>query len=562
MIKINRNGEMEFNQNEVSYFATVSNFKRPTVTAEDLNDSYEKMLDELNYSDSVAHIVNIRAVGKYIYFDYVQNETSSFQTIRSFPFEKQMQFFRSLVDIGKLQKEKGTQILWKTDNFLISHEEGNERIKAILHSFGDFKVYDNTDEFVGVRKIILSALTKLNNITGKPNRADFINKSDEVISFAEELFTSNDLNDIELVIQAKLDEFERQREEREEEERLKLEEKSNKKGKFFNKKKTKLKEDTPKRLSSKEYLKQNLNKSVESNSDKPKKKFSLANIKKWLFSSPLNMGIFIVALLVMFLLVNTIASNSSGKSEDEKQLKQERKVKNETLNVYQEYINGNKKKAHDKFANMKYNELPTKEDKKIYVKWLIEDEKYTRALKLDNDVAYELGNKINKDNIDDIKKINGNNSNKVLTFFIASYDKDFQTQIDLANDVNLKDENVANKLAQAYTLSNQEDEFESFIKKKEKELDSDDKALKNLHSTKQYYSNEKMEYEDDKKEMDKAKKEVSEKSKAVDKAKSKDKSKAKDELKNAREQLKSAEDKYNESYNEILNTTSNEAIEN
>lgn len=562
MIKINRNGEMEFNQNEVSYFATVSNFKRPTVTAEDLSDSYEKMLDELNYSDSVAHIVNIRAVGKYIYFDYVQNETSSFQTIRSFPFEKQMQFFRSLVDIGKLQKEKGTQILWKTDNFLISHEEGNERIKAILHSFGDFKVYDNTDEFVGVRKIILSALTKLNNITGKPNRADFINKSDEVISFAEELFTSNDLNDIELVIQAKLDEFERQREEREEEERLKLEEKSNKKRKFFNKKKTKLKEDTPKRLSSKEYLKQNLNKSVDSNSDKPKKKFSLTNIKKWLFSSPLNMGIFIVALLVMFLLVNTIASNSSGKSEDEKQLKQERKVKNETLNVYQEYINGNKKKAHDKFANMKYNELPTKEDKKIYVKWLIEDEKYTRALKLDNDVAYELGNKINKDNIDDIKKINGNNSNKVLTFFIASYDKDFQTQIDLANDVNLKDENVANKLAQAYTLSNQEDEFESFIKKKEKELDSDDKALKNLHSTKQYYSNEKMEYEDDKKEMDKAKKEVSEKSKAVDKAKKKDKSKAKDELKNAREQLKSAEDKYDESYNEILNTTSNEAIEN
>ncbi|WP_432721674.1 hypothetical protein [Staphylococcus shinii] len=562
MIKINRNGEMEFNQNEVSYFATVSNFKRPTVTAEDLSDSYEKMLDELNYSDSVAHIVNIRAVGKYIYFDYVQNETSSFQTIRSFPFEKQMQFFRSLVDIGKLQKEKGTQILWKTDNFLISHEEGNERIKAILHSFGDFKVYDNTDEFVGVRKIILSALTKLNNITGKPNRADFINKSDEVISFAEELFTSNDLNDIELVIQAKLDEFDRQREEREEEERLKLEEKSNKKGKFFNKKKTKLKEDTPKRLSSKEYLKQNLNKSVDSNSDKPKKKFSLTNIKKWLFSSPLNMGIFIVALLVMFLLVNTIASNSSGKSEDEKQLKQERKVKNETLNVYQEYINGNKKKAHDKFANMKYNELPTKEDKKIYVKWLIEDEKYTRALKLDNDVAYELGNKINKDNIDDIKKINGNNSNKVLTFFIASYDKDFQTQIDLANDVNLKDENVANKLAQAYTLSNQEDEFESFIKKKEKELDSDDKALKNLHSTKQYYSNEKMEYEDDKKEMDKAKKEVSEKSKAVDKAKKKDKSKAKDELKNAREQLKSAEDKYDESYNEILNTTSNEAIEN
>lgn len=562
MIKINRNGEMEFNQNEVSYFATVSNFKRPTVTAEDLSDSYEKMLDELNYSDSVAHVVNIRAVGKYIYFDYVQNETSSFQTIRSFPFEKQMQFFRSLVDIGKLQKEKGTQILWKTDNFLISHEEGNERIKAILHSFGDFKVYDNTDEFVGVRKIILSALTKLNNITGKPNRADFINKSDEVISFAEELFTSNDLNDIELVIQAKLDEFERQREEREEEERLKLEEKSNKKGKFFNKKKPKLKEDTPKRLSSKEYLKQNLNKSVDSNSDKPKKKFSLTNIKKWLFSSPLNMGIFIVALLVMFLLVNTIASNSSGKSEDEKQLKQERKVKNETLNVYQEYINGNKKKAHDKFANMKYNELPTKEDKKIYVKWLIEDEKYTRALKLDNDVAYELGNKINKDNIDDIKKINGNNSNKVLTFFIASYDKDFQTQIDLANDVNLKDENVANKLAQAYTLSNQEDEFESFIKKQEKELDSDDKALKNLHSTKQYYSNEKMEYEDDKKEMDKAKKEVSEKSKAVDKAKSKDKSKAKDDLKNAREQLKSAEDKYDESYNEILNTTSNEAIEN
>ncbi|WP_323714527.1 hypothetical protein P3T97_14130 (plasmid) [Mammaliicoccus sciuri] len=554
MYQINRNGEININGNELEYFAPVTNFRTSSVDSTKLKDSYEQLLDKLNYSDSLAHINDIRVEGKYIYFEYIQQNTTSFNSIRTLPFEKQLQYFRTLISLGNLQKTYDMQILWKTENIILSHDDHNEFMKAVLYEFDDFKVYDNTDELKGVKKLILSGLTKINNITGKPTRADFINKDNEVIEFAEEVLQATSLEDLDIVIQTRLEVIEKEREAIEQKQ---LEESQNKKKGFmpFKRKKSK-----PKELSTKDYVKNNLISNKNSNEKKGNNKLSINSFKEWLFSSPLHMGLVIFIIIIIVIFINSVLANDNSDNNDKAQ-KSENKTEKQVASVYREYINGDKNKAKSKFSAMDYKKLNSKEDKKIYIKWLLEDEKYTKALKLDDNVAYNIGKDINDKNINDIKKISEGSNNKVLSFFIAGYQKDFQTQIELKDSVNLKDEDVVNSLAKAFYLTNQEEEFNQFVDQNTKKHKAGSKISKNLNSVRQTYSTSIVSYDEAKKEVDKSKKEVDNKSKDYEKAKKKDKDSAKKDLEKAQDKLKNDEERANKIYNDILSTSTEEAIQ-
>lgn len=561
MYQINRNGEINITENELQYFAPVTNFKTSSVDSVKLKENYEILLDKLNYSDSLAHINDIRAEGKYIYFDYIQQNTTTFNTIRTLPFEKQLQYFRTLISLGNLQKEHDMQILWKTENIILSHDDNNECMKAILYEFDDFKIYDNTDELKGIKKLILSALTKINNITGKPTRSDFINKKDEVIDFAEEVLQANNLETLDIAIQTRLEVIEKEREELEQKQLEEAENKKNKKFLAFKKNKV----QQPEKLSSKDYIKKNLKssknvKNNSGNSQNGKRKLSLNNIKEWLFASPIHMMIVVAAILIIVFVVNGLTSET-GADNNEKEQKAQQKLNTQVTNIYREYINGDKEKAKSQFNSVNYNKLQNKNDKKIYIDWLLEDEKYTKALKLDKNVAYDIGKNINDKNIDDIKKMAEGSNNQVLSFFVAGYEKDFQTQIELKDKVNLKDKEVVNSLAKAFYLTNQEDEYNKFVDKKSKEYESGSQISKNLNSTRQTYSTSIASYDEAKAEVDKSKSEVDKKSKEYEKAKKKDKDKAKKDLDNARNSLKNNEERANNIYNDILETSTKEAIQ-
>ena len=116
-------------------------------------------------------------------------------------------------------------------------------------------------------------------------------------------------------------------------------------------------------------------------------------------------------MLAVVTLVISLPSIMNSNSKDKAQEEREQKANNKLSTIYRDYI-------------------PKKEDKNVYLDWLIEEKKYTKALDLNKNVAYKIGSNLNKDNIDNIKSINAKDNYKILTFYIADYDDKFQTVIE------------------------------------------------------------------------------------------------------------------------------------
>lgn len=551
-VKINKFGELDINQNHIIYFSPITNFKRRDINEEILYESYSDFLEKINYSDFLAHINKFTTQGKYINFEYDEHETSTFLRIRSLDFYEQLHYFRSLIEIGKLQEKFDFQVLWSVENFLLSYQENDKKVRALLYAFSDdVKIFDNTTALSGVKSTILSALTKLNNVIGKPTKADFINKSDEVYKFAEDVLYANKLSDMEENIIDLIDIHEQKLEE----ERIKQEEEHSRKKTLFKKKKDNKKNETlPK---TKDKIKTHLQNQYSGTKKKDEKKPFLKRIKEQMFNGTKNTVITIIAIAVLFfgfMALPNLVSGGSSQEEKEKQAK-ENKINKEIANIYREHVNGDKKKSHEKMFAINYNSIPKKEDKKIYIDWLIQDEKFTKALDLSKNAEYKIGKNISDKNITELKKINNDDKYKILSFFIAKKDQDFQTMIEMQNEVNLKDKTVANDLVKSYLLTNQESELENFTNKVKKDKEVSSKEYKNLNQSKQSYQEKTNQLEKAENDKDKAQEEVEKLDKKSDKSK-----KDKENLKDARKDLEKAEDDYNKQFDKILNTPASEAI--
>lgn len=568
-LKVNHFGELEVIGNNLVYFSPVTEFNNSNVTTEKLKEDYSKFMDKLNYTELLAPINEFTESGKFMEFHYQQENTAFYHTIRNLDFEKQLKYFRSIVEIANIQKTYDTQILWQIENFILSHEENDQQIRALLYEFSDdFKVYDNTDALTGMKNLILMGLTKLNNIIGKPNKADFINKSDEVIDFAESVLQAKEIDDIKTDVNNRIDIIEQ----RKEEERKRLEkeqEEKQKNKKFFkgkNKKHINKNSSKNENLSPKEQIRRKLKQQYngKANDDQPKgkKDFSLKGIKKAMFSSTRNTILTIVCMLAVVTLVISLPSIINSNSKDKAQAEREQKANNKLSTIYRDYINGDKEKAHQEMFALNYKDIPKKEDKKVYLDWLIEEKKYTKALDLNKNVAYKIGSNLNKDNIDSIKSINAKDNYKILTFYIADYDDKFQTVIENEKYVDLKRKDVANKLVQAYTLTNQEEELDKKIDKIRDKEGTSSKEYKNLNSAKQYYDTNSDELKDKLDEKKKASDELDKAKKEYDKAKDKDKEDKKKDVERAEDKLDHANDRYKKAYDKIVDTKPNDAIDN
>ncbi|MGV3144174.1 hypothetical protein [Staphylococcus simulans] len=565
-LKVNHFGEIEVKGNELMYFSPVTDFNNENVTAEQLKEDYSKFIDKMNYTEFLAPITDFTMSGKFMEFHYRQENTAFYHTIRNLDFEKQLNYFRSLVAIAEIQDKHNIQILWQIENFILSHEENDEQIRALLYEFSkDFKVYDNTDALTGIKHLILMGLTKLNNIIGKPNKADFINKSEEVISFAESVLQANDIDTINTSINNRIDVIEQKREEEREQEQQELNEKENKKRFLSGLKKKKAKKNNE-NLSSKEQLKQNLKRKYNGNNkedkDKTKKDFSLKGIKSSMFSNTRNSIITIVIMLIVVVLVMSLPSILNSNSQSKAEAEKKEKINNKLTTIYREYIKGNEDKAHQKMFAINYKDIPNKKDKDVYLEWLIDENKYTKALDLDKNVAYKIGQNINKDNIDSLKAINAKDNYKILTFYIADYDDKFQTVIENEKYVDLKRKDVANKLAQSYMLTNQDEELQKKIDELGDKKGTSSKEYKNLNAAKQYYDDNGEELKNKLDEKKKASDELYKAEKALDKAKESDKSEKQKDVDRAKEKYESANDRYKKAYNKIVETSSEEAIDN
>lgn len=560
-LKLNNLGELDIEGNDITYFAPVTNFTNENVTTIKLESEYSNFIDKLNYNDLLAPINEFDSEGKYIQFKFHQESSSFYHTIRNLNFDQQLQYFRSLIEIAKIQKNYNVQILWQIENFILCTEENDEKIRALIYEFSeDMKVFDRTTALQGLKQMILCGLTKRNKILAKPTKADFINKNQDIIDFAELVLEAQSIEEIEEKITNRIEIIEQNREK--EKQKIEEEQQNKSKNRFGflrkNKQPQVLKKESPK-----DVIKSNLQKNYNGENKKSKKKdFSINGLKNKMFKDVKSTIISVIAILVIMGIIMVMPTVSQSSAKDEEQKAQDEKINKKITNIYRDYVDGNKQKAHQKMFAVDYNKVPNKKDKKVYLKWLVEDEKYTKALDLNKDVAYTIGENINDKNVDQLKKINSNDNYKVLSFFIAGHDNDFQTMIEMQNSVDLKRKDVANKLAQSYILTNQKSELDSFVKKIEKEKDTSSQEFKNLNTAKQYYEDQNTELQDLRKERDNAKDDVNESQKAVDKAKKGNKKGLQKDLDEARDKLKNSEKRYDKAYKDILNTEIDDAIPN
>lgn len=560
-LKLNNLGELDIEGNDITYFAPVTNFANENTNTTKLESDYNSFVDKLNYNDLLTPINEFDSEGKYIQFKYHQESSSFYHTIRNLNFDQQLQYFRSLIEIAKIQKNHNIQILWQIENFILCTEENDEKIRALIYEFSeDMKVFDRTTALQGLKQMILCGLTKRNKILAKPTKADFINKDEDIINFAELVLESQSIEEIEERITNRIEIIEQNRER--EQKKLEEEQQNKPKSSLFSFKKNK-QPKVVKKESPKDVIKNNLQKDYNGeNNQKKKKDFSINGLKNKMFKNTKNtiISIIIIAFVMVIIMVLPSATQSNAKDEEEKA--QDSKINKKITTIYRDYVDGNKQKAHQKMFAIDYNKVPNKKDKKVYLEWLVEDEKYTKALDLNKEVAYTIGEKINDKNVDQLKKINSNDNYKVLSFFIADHDDDFQTMIEMQNSVDLKRKNVANKLVQSYILTNQKSELDDLLDKIEKEKDTSSKEYKNLNTAKQYYEEQNTELQDLRKDRDKAKDEVKDLQKKVDKSKKSEKKDKEKELDKSREKLDSAEERYNKAYNDVLNTNVDDAIPN
>lgn len=179
-------------------------------------------------------------------------------------------------------------------------------------------------------------------------------------------------------------------------------------------------------------------------------------------------GIILVAMASILLFGAYVLPKYVNSDQAELKAKEQQKTFNETIKAYRAYIMGDKERAYADLDSIGYEKL-NDQDKKVLLQFYLEQGKYTKALETYPNYAYTIGDKLVKEgNKEDLEKLAIASDNKVLKFDLAAANKEYQSVINLAQDLDKINERRANEIVKAYYLTNQESELEDFINAKEK----------------------------------------------------------------------------------------------
>lgn len=529
MKNINRFGEVYYDKNEA---LVTMPFSRLTIEEiEILEENYRKKVKEIEHPDTFVYAHQFSTIRDRIQISYDLKECIDFHNIHKIKLKDLLPYLYSMVEMAKVD----VNILWQKNNMIIDLNE--QRVKALLFEFDGFTIYKKDDAVDGLKELILLALTNNNSIIAKPKRADFIEQTNEVFQFSDDIVSSKTIEEIENIIKGYERELEYQA--------IKIEkEKEEKKENnlFFNvKDKLKRKEKTKKPT---EELKEKLNDEVESNTDNKKSKFNI--IGK--ITTPLGM----ITSLAFILLVGFIFSQAltSDASTEEEKAQSQLNKQDKVIDAYRLYITNDEEKQKEAYAKLDaigYDNLE-KSDKKVLIDWYIEQGQYTKALTLNSESAYKISDKINADNKDDPEQAKSElellqssfQDIKVLKFDIASLENNYQTIIENSR-LEKYNEKRSKEVVKAYVLTNQIEELNELIK----EYSNDGEEEENYENLQTQADRDIDKYENQKneeEEIEKLKKQLEDKKKAIKKEKDKDKKKdMKDDIKNIEKDIESKE---------------------
>ncbi|APT48364.1 hypothetical protein [Bacillus safensis] len=454
---INRFGEIEIKENIGILKMPYSHLEKEA-NLNNLVQSYISAINDFGLdNDLVIYSNDLTDDDNYFVMKFDLKNKRPFIDVRAFDFRQQLQIFLSIVELGRVNKN----ILWEKENFLLDFNTG--KIQALLFEFDGFPLHYSKSAFEGVKSLLFLALTNLEKIDRKPNRSDFIDQSTKIIDFANVILNTSDLDELSSVIINTIEiETENQNEETENDAN---EKNSRKKLQFFKKKKP-VETD----LDFKEQLKRNL--ASKTISDEEEKPFTQKIAD--LILTPKGIVVLVLVFGVMLMLAYVVPSHLGGDADEEKELKINQQ---KTMEAYRTYIMGNKEKAYSDLDTIGYKNL-REQDRKVLLKFYLDQGKYTKALEYDPDYAYTIGDKMIKEgNRSDLEKLAIASDNDILLFDLASLNKEYQTVINRAGKIGKISERRANEIVKAFFLTNQDKELEDFISALEKNENNENNVL-------------------------------------------------------------------------------------
>lgn len=447
---INRYGEFTVTENK-GILKTMYQNLDPLITVDIIQKNYVDKIEKLGFSSNILVIQHFSKVYDGIEFTYSLKNKLPYIDIRGLQFNEQLVLFKSLISVATLSEKHNTVMLWEKENFLIDTE--TDSIKALLFEFEGYPIHFRQDNHNGLKNMILLGLTNLQKITGMPKRINFIDQSDNMIQFANQLLLCKNNEEIEYLIDQSIL--------HEEEIRLTRMSEIEQKRKF---KRLRKKEDNlPLTVDYKRLMKQQL---VSAGSSKDKvvednRRITLKLADKLM--SPKGLIILTVVLGFLVTFVFSILPNML-EGQNKTQTAELVKIKDKTTNSYRYYVQGNKEKAYAVLDGIEYENLPTEKDRKVLIQYYIEQDKFTKALTTDKNSAYQIGDHlITKNRIEELKKLKEITKNKVLTFDVATVNREYQAVIQYYPDLTQTNDRRGNELVRAYFLTNQPDELEKLI---------------------------------------------------------------------------------------------------
>lgn len=539
--KINRFGEVSYTKNEA--LVTMPFIRLDNENVELLEENYRQKIKELKYSSTFIYANHFSSIRDRLQISYDLEGCVDFHHIRNIKLNNMIPFLYSMVELANQKVD----ILWEINNIVIDLNE--KRVKALIFDFEGFNIYKKDNNLDGLKELILLALTKNNNILGKPKRADFIEQKNEVFQFSNDILSCKSVSEIENVIASYEKEVEYNLLKKENERQKK------KDNNLLYKLKDKISKK-PKNISPEEEIKSKLNqKANESNYKKEKNDNLLDKL-----TTPKSMITIMSVLIVSVILFSFVGLDDTASSEiDDTQ--EELKIKDKTLEAYRLYMSGkddNIQEAYAKLDSIGYKNLPN-EDKEILINWYIEQEQFTKAIATDEDSSFIVGDKIiekyqksdDEDSkekaISDLEQIQSSfPENKTLNFDIASLQNKYQ---DIIENSDLKQYNDRRSLevVKAYVLTNQVDELHELIKQYKEDEKSYDSLSKHADKYIDRYT-EKREITEEKEELTEQLESLEKKQKST---KGKKKKKIKKEIKSIKKEIESLNKEINNIDNNI-----------
>lgn len=167
--------------------------------SEELIKEIKRKVHQVGSEENFLLPLDIVVMNRYMVLFYDVSHYYSIDYLRELDLEDKLPYYLSLINIAK-QQEKGLNVSWDRINFFCDKYEN--KVKVALFETESLKIYEETPDLLKtIKELICTTMTTLPRVVNLPKRTDFINPSDENITFMEKVFRTQNIDDLYMYIE-------------------------------------------------------------------------------------------------------------------------------------------------------------------------------------------------------------------------------------------------------------------------------------------------------------------------------------------------------------------------